>query len=276
WRCSRISTLLPYTTLFRSDLLDAPDRGAEGENEEREERVHQHARGDHHGPGGQRLRLEVARPARRRLLHEPHIGDGHGAVVALGFATLDRLHLLHARHLHVAAEGQPRDDVLGLTPPEPPELGAEADGEARHLDVDRLGRHEVAEFVDEDQDPQDDDRRQNRDQHRPATTSRARARARPSASSTASRQSTGAGSCAASTRSITSGIRLNASSSARKLSTATSFAALNTAGAVPPARPASTPSRNAGKRFSSRGSNVNGLAAIGSKPGAPASSIRSG
>src|SRR5690606_25200545 len=156
------------------------------------------------------------------------------------------LHFLHARHLHVAAEREPGDDVLGLTPAEAPQLGAETDGEAGHLDVHCLGRQEMAELVDKDQNADDDDEGDDRDQHRPATTSRAMARARPSASSTASSESTGAGSCAASTRSITSGMRLNASSSARKLATATSFAALNTAVAVPPVRPASTPSRYVG------------------------------
>src|SRR5690606_12909521 len=251
-------------------------RGAEREHQEREDGVHQHARGDHHHAGGQRLGLEVARPARGRLLHEPRVRDRDGAIVALDAAALDLLHLLHARHLDVAAEGQPRDDVLRLAPAEPPELRAETDGEAGHLDVDGLGRHEVPELVDEDENAQNDDRCENRDQHRPATTSRARARARPSASSTASSESTGTGSCSASTRSTTSGILRNDSSSARKLATATSFAALNTAGAVPPARPASTPSRNVGKRASSRGSNVSGLAATGSNPGAPPSSIRSG
>src|SRR5690606_8972029 len=250
-------------------------RRTPGEDQEREQEVHQHAGRDHQRPRGQRLGLELPRTRRRLCLHETHVGDRRARAV-LVLAAFDPLHLLHAGHLHVATERQPRDDVFGLAPPEAPQLGAESDREARHRDVHGLGRHEVAELVDEDEDTEDDDRREDRDQHRPATTSRAMALARPSASSRAPRESIGAGSCASSTRSITSGMRRSGSSPSRKLATATSLAALTTAGAVPPARPASTPSRKAGKRASSRGSNVSGLAATGSKRGVPVSSMRSG
>ena len=62
----------------------------------------------------------------------------------------------------------------------------------------------------------------------------------------------------------------------RNSATAASFAALNTAGAAPPVRPAATPSANAGNCSARTGSNVSGDSATGSNGGTPVSGTRSG
>ena len=61
----------------------------------------------------------------------------------------------------------------------------------------------------------------------------------------------------------------NESAPSRNSATAFSFAALNTAGAAPPARPASTPSRRAGKSSSRTRSNVSGEAPRDRTVGSP-------
>ena len=71
----------------------------------------------------------------------------------------------HSFHLHVAAQRDGRDDILGLTPPESGDLGPEPYRKARHLDVHGFRRPEVAQLMDQDQDAQYDYRRKNGDQH---------------------------------------------------------------------------------------------------------------
>jgi hypothetical protein len=63
----------------------------------------------------------------------------------------DPLFFRHPGHLHVAAEREPGDHVLRLSPPETGHLRPESERKALHFDVDGLGREEVAELVHEDQ-----------------------------------------------------------------------------------------------------------------------------
>ena len=55
-------------------------------------------------------------------------------------------------HPHVAAERQGREAVFGLSLSPSPEHGAHAEGESRHLDVEELGREEMAALVNDDDD----------------------------------------------------------------------------------------------------------------------------
>ena len=59
--------------------------------------------------------------------------------------------------LDVAAHGDEADPVVGLPFLEPEEPLAVAEGEDLDPDADELGHEEVAEFVDEDEDAEDDD-----------------------------------------------------------------------------------------------------------------------
>ena len=83
------------------------------------------------------------------------------------------------------------------------------------------------------------------------------------------------GVCAARTASIVSTIPVKLRAPDRNASTATSFAALNTAGAVPPVLPAARARRTAGNASSSRGSKVHVCALVQSHAG-DASGTRSG
>ena len=58
----------------------------------------------------------------------------------------------------VAAEGQHREDIFGLTPSLAKQRRPEADREPRGIDPDRLGGNEVPELVDEDDQSKDEDR----------------------------------------------------------------------------------------------------------------------
>ncbi len=123
---------------------DSPEGIHAGVDGEREQHVHDHARRDDQGARPDRLGVEVTRaglPARPTA------------------ATLDPLHhlIVHAPHLHVAAEGDPAQDVLGLTLLKSEDLGTQADGEPLHLDPHGLGSREVAELVHEDQHTEYDD-----------------------------------------------------------------------------------------------------------------------
>src|SRR5690606_32650034 len=200
---------------------------------------------------------------------------GTDGVVHRGGSALDALHLFHARHLDVAAEWQGRDDVLGLAALEPDHARAEPDREARYLDVRHLRGHEMAELVHEDEHAQYDNECDDR-QHVLLSAASATSRARRSAASTSSRVSALWPSCSSSARSITSAIPVNGTAPARNPATATSFAALNTAGAVPPVRPAATPSWNARNLRPSTGSNVSGPALTGSNGRVPLSLRRAG
>ena len=73
-------------------------------------------------------------------------------------AELGRVVLL-AEHLHVAAQGQDADAVLRLAAAELPELqpaDVEAQVELLALHAAELGDHEVAQLVDENDEPQAD------------------------------------------------------------------------------------------------------------------------
>src|SRR5439155_1532097 len=94
---------------------------------------------------------------------------------------------------------------------------------------------------------------------------RARRRASASAASTASSDAASLAWCASSTRAMVSAIRPNRTLPSRNSATATSFAALNAVGAVPPAAAAARPSPYAGYSSARTGSKVRVPAATGSK-----------
>ncbi len=75
---------------------------------------------------------------------------------------------------------------------------------------------------------------------------------------------------------MVSGICPNMILASRNCCTTTSLAALKTAGAPPPAFPASTPSENVGKSRVRTASKVNEPVATGSKGSTPSSGKRSG
>src|SRR5690606_13654562 len=115
-------------------------------------------------PRRERLRLEIARPWRGLAVgfaKQPQVRRARdpGALIPLHRPALDGFHLLHPGHLHVAAEGEPGDHVLRLAAPDSDQLGAKSDGKAVNLYVHELGRHEVAELVNEDEYSEDDDGR---------------------------------------------------------------------------------------------------------------------
>src|SRR5947207_15805291 len=139
----------------------------------------------------------------------------------------------------VAAARWVREPVLGLPAP-PAENGTpEADREPQHLNPHGLRREEVAHFVNEDQRTEDDDERGEIQEH---AASRARRRASASAASTVSSDAASRTWSASSPRAMVSAIRPNRIPPSRNSSTATSFAALNAVGAVPPAAAAARPS----------------------------------
>src|SRR6185436_11327638 len=115
---------------------------------------------------------------------------------------------------------------------EPGQALPEAEREARHLDVHGLGREEVPELVDEDQDGESRDQRQDGNQHVASlcTNSSAVRRARASAPSTSARDPMGAAGQRSSVSATVSAIPVNGRRPSRKCRTATSLAALYTAG----------------------------------------------
>ena len=62
--------------------------------------------------------------------------------------------------LHVAAEGNRGEDVFGFTPPEAGQLRSEPERELGDSDTEFPGHDEVAEFVHENEDAEDDDERE--------------------------------------------------------------------------------------------------------------------
>src|SRR2546425_938815 len=235
-------------------------RGETGVDEEREHGVHRDAREDHDGPFPHGLAVESARGVDRDVGLPAFDAAGHTLVFEPG-------------HLHVAAEREPGEPVLGLTAP-PAENGTpEPDREPQHLDPHGLRREEVAQFVNEDQRAED---HRERDQGQEHAASRARRRASASAASTVSSDAAAVAWCASSTRAMVSAIRPNRIFPSRNSSTATSFAALNAVAAVPPTRAAARPRPYAGYSSAATGSKVRVPAATGSKRRAPASGTRSG
>src|SRR5438046_7194550 len=148
--------------------------------------------------------------------------------------------VLEPRHLHVAAERNPRDPVLRLAAAPGQDRSPEAEREAQHLDADRLGGGEVAGLVHEAQHADHDDEGDRRQEH---AASRASRRAAESAASTASSVSAPVGAVASSTRAIVGAMRPKGMAPSRNSATAISLAALNTVGAVPPALAALRPRR---------------------------------
>src|SRR2546427_403865 len=171
-------------------------------------------------------------------------------------------------HFPVPAERQPGEPVLGLPAPPAQNGTPEADREPQHLNPHGLRGEEVAHFVNEDQWTEDDDERGEIQEH---AASRARRRASASAASTVSSDAASRTWCVSSTRAMVSAIRPNRIPPSRNSSTATSFAALNAVGAVPPAAAPARPSPYAGDSPASTGSKVRVPAATGSKRRAPAS-----
>src|ERR687896_2096083 len=150
---------------------------------------------------------------------------------------------IHADDLYEPAERQCLDTVFGLPTRYRPDRGTEAEEELRSLEVKPFGSHEVARLVNHDNDRERRD--EDRNVHvtaalrRESTALRASERAHASTFSTASRSATSAPSWNSSVSATTAGMSSNPRDPARKACTATSFAALRTAGNEPPARPAS-------------------------------------
>src|SRR5712692_11946987 len=119
----------------------------------------------------------------------------------------------------------------------------------------------MPQLVHENQHAQHHDDRADRQEHAASSASR---RASASAESTVASDAAGTGCQRSSTRAITSAMRPNVILPSRKRATATSFAALNAAGAVPPVTPAARPSAYARNRSGFSDSNVSAPATIGS------------
>ncbi len=210
--------------------------GEEGEDEPGEERVHRDPGQDHDHPLPDRLGLEE--PVERDL----------GVSVAPPSSALLADVLLPTGHLDVAAERQPGDRRIRSRPAsegQPGNRRAQPEREAMDVDARPLGGEEVPGLVDEDEHAEHDDQRKHGvSTWTSSSAARWRApRAHRSASRTAPRLRRRAGVCASSTARSLSLIRPKGMRPARNAATATSLAALNTAGAVPPARPAAMPAR---------------------------------
>src|SRR5580693_4659975 len=196
-----------------------------------------------------------------------------------------RVHLVERGHpddLDEAAERQRLDPVLGLAPPGGPDGRPEADEVSGHLHAELLRRHEVPGLVQHHRKKQGDDEDDPADQVHPPSfpqelSSRARRRAQSSTTSTSATVVTAvrAASCSETIRATVSTMRGKLIRPAWKSATHASFAALYTAGAVPPAAAASRASATAGKAASSSGSNVQVAAVDQSRPRA-APGTRSG
>src|SRR4051812_16091312 len=159
----------------------------------------------------------------------------------------ERRRFIFARcHSDVASERQRSENVLGLAYSLPEQCGSEANREAGRIDAGQLRGEEVSELVHEDDEPEDDDWSEPA-QHPNISLTWLRAAA--SAASKFSRLPAGMSPSASSADEIARGISENRILPARKAATAHSLAALNTAGAEPPTRPASMPRRSAGNRW---------------------------
>src|SRR5436190_15549995 len=146
-----------------------------------------------------------------------------------------RRRTVHAGDLHVAAERHRADAVLDALAPHLHERGREAEVEAPRAHADRPRDEEVPRLVDEDEDCEAEDR--DRDVHATFRAPSASRRASASASMRSSSSRAADVPAPASVSSTTSAIPRNGSLPSRNAATATSFAALNTHGAVPPRSP---------------------------------------
>src|SRR6266851_4458490 len=164
---------------------------------------------------------------------------------------------VHPGQLDEATERNSPDGVEGLASLPAEELGAESHTELLHLDPGELGADEVAGLVHDHKQAEDED--DQRDEHDgahagswlhtrlgPLAEACTWARAQRSASMTDSRVNSFAGSAAASARATEGTMSTNRRWPWRKRATASSLAAFNTAGAVPPRSPASRASATAG------------------------------
>ena len=207
-----------------------------GEHQPGEQGVHRHAGQDDDHPLPDRLRLEHATPAARRTSGVAALERAAGGLLLRGWPS-SRSRRAAASRSRTRSRRR-RNESPGIGVPD-------AEREAVHPDAGPLGGEEVAELVHEDEHAEHDEQGR-RVSGSAITTSprRARARAQRSAARTASSAVAGSDACArrAPRRSCLA-IRPNGIRRSRKAATATSLAALNTAGAVPPARPAATPER---------------------------------
>jgi hypothetical protein len=75
---------------------------------------------------------------------------------------------ISAGHLHVAADRQDREAVVGALEAEAQDAGSHAHAEDGHTDLEHLGHQEVPELVDDDQDTDGHDGADNRENPRHA------------------------------------------------------------------------------------------------------------
>ncbi len=195
-----------------------------GEDRERQHDVHERPGGDHHDPLPRRLAV----------------------IGAVGVLRRDLLARIHAADLHVAAERDRPDRVLGLALLHAREQRREEQREALDPHPDGLRRREMAELV------QDHQRGEPAKRIHPAhyactssISSEASWRASESVTYSASKSCTRWLPSSSSTPSITAGMPVNFSRPLRKAWTATSLAALSAHGAVPPVIAASRASLQA-------------------------------
>src|SRR4029079_8976913 len=132
-----------------------------------------------------------------------------------------------ARHLHVTAEGNRADAILGVAPLDFEEFRAEPEGKRQHPDADVAREQKMPELVHEDQDAENEEK----SQYRQFCTCVANSRAHRSIARTSSSPET----CPAPLRSkasidsrMTSGMPEKPSRSSRNAETAISFAAFST------------------------------------------------
>src|ERR1041385_2107857 len=226
-----------------------------------EDDVHRHAGKNHGHPCPQRLVIERARGV-----------DRHVRLAALELTG--HAFFLEPGHLHVAAQRDPRDPVFGLAAAPPQQRAAESNRESQDLNPDGLGDDEMAELVYRHQDAEHHDERDDGQEH--ATSCASRRACASACNTSSSRLASPPRVSSATTRSMISAIRPNGIRSSRNSWTATSLAALNRAGAVPPTRAAARPIAYAGKRSTWSASNVRLPAATGSNRRTPWSGTRSG
>ena len=131
----------------------------------REHRVHRHAgaHDDHASP--KRFALEPA-----ILRHGLGPERNHRVWIVARIILLSRgpflgsslekrrLGVVAGRHADVAAERQPREDVLRFTPAPAEDRRTETDGKPRRVNAESLGRDEVPELVNEDHEAEDQQR----------------------------------------------------------------------------------------------------------------------
>jgi hypothetical protein len=142
--------------LVHADLRLADGREVEEEQHQRDHEVHRRARGDHHDPLPDRLRVV-------------------GAVAHVLRQVVVRV---HAGDLHVAPERDHAERVLGLAPGLAPDERREEEREALRAHADRLGRGEVPGLVEHDQQREADEGEDPAHARTPAAASRAASSAR--------------------------------------------------------------------------------------------------